>query len=354
MKKTITLFVVVLATLLSCTETNTLGDNVTLLPETIKTEAIPLKAEIIEFEEPNIYVSEYFVYNDSLLIVCNQYTGKKAVIVYKYPSLEFVADFIPFGKGPGEVGSAFYNLSNENIIVLDPNTRIHSILSIDSLLNKNYKPLFYNHVVFAKNYDEYSKDSLILANPYCFSDEKSGIRNDAERLVVIDKNNKKNQLEVYGKHKYKTSTVSSGDVLTNKDKNRIVFAESDRARLELYDYNLNLDKIIITPQETEIEYVIDSYDKMVLPSVSVIGFTNSYKDEDYFYVSYVGAEYDNQKPGSDYDTWILKFDWDGNFIESYHYNKFIIAFTVSNEKDTFYATLYDEDESYILAKLTKK
>ena len=353
MKEKLLLFLVIISILFSCKENVASDDCVVLLPETIKKGAISLKSEVIEFKESNIHASEYFVYNDSVFILCNYSTNEEALNVYSYPSLKRIADFIPFGKGPGEISSAKYFIRNESIMVFDPNVRVNSILHIDSLLNENYKPIFNNHGIYIAAYDEYSKDSLVVANPYCFEDDESGIMNEADRLVIINKNNKLNELEVYGKHEYLTQSVTLGSVLSNKTKNCIIFADHNNTKLEFYDYDLNLKKHIKILDELDIKYDISSYDRMVL-GTSVYGITNTYKEDEFFYVSYVGSKCDRLKPRSDYDTWILKFDWDGNLIKSYHYDKLIIAFTVSNVKDTFYATTYDSDDLYILVKLTKK
>ena len=349
----ISLFLVIL---ISCSSEKASSVEVVEIPESIKSDAIELSAKIVPFAEPHLYVYKYFVYNDSLLLVCNMSSSEeKAIKVYTYPELEFISDFMPFGRGPGELLSAGFSMSGGDLIVNDPNIRYNFIIPIDSLLNKDYTPLYNNHGIQAKSLAEYSKDSFVGNSPYYFNDDEKGIGNDAERLVLLSKTNKLSKEDIFGKHKYYAGNVSYGSLIANQDKKVIVYAGESFPDIEIYDYELNLKKIVRAPGEFEYSYSVEAKNNWVYLNHNIYCFSDLFYTDDYFYASYIGS-YDkgNDVPQGDYESLIFKFDWDGNLIETYKYDKRIFTFTVSTDGNTFHATVLDDEDSSILVELTAK
>ena len=338
----------------SCGDKNVSDVEIVEISESVRSEAIELREKIIPFVEPHIYGYEFFVYNDSVLLVGNRMNNEeKSLKVYTYPELKFIADFIPFGRGPGEVMSPMFSMSGDNLIMNDPNFRYNFIIPVDSLLNKDYMPPYNNHGVDCLGIAEYSKDSLIGDNPYYFKDDENGIGNDAKRLVVISKTNTLNRDVVFGKHKYYAGMISDGNIIANKDKKVIVHTGAYFPNIEMYDYDLNLTKIIKAPGEFKYNYSMVA-NNMVRLKHTVYCFSDLFYSDNYFYTSYIGSyAKGNDASQGDYETLIFKFDWDGNLVETYKYAKRIYSFSVSNDKNTFYALTLDDQEDYTLVELTK-
>ena len=354
--KKLTIILLFLVIMTSCSTEKASNVEVVEIPESIKSDAIELSAKIVPFAEPHLYVYKYFVYNDSLLLVCNMSSSEeKAIKVYTYPELEFISDFIPFGRGPGELLSAGFAVSGDKLVVDDQNVRYNFIIPIDSLLNEDYTPLYNNHGIQGSIFAEYSKDSLVGNNPNYFSDDERGIGNDAERLVLLSKTNELGQESVFGKHKYYAGNVSYGSLITNQDKKVIVYAGAYFPDIEIYDYDLNLKKIVRAPGEFKYSYSVDAKNNWIELNHTIFCFSDLFNTDDYFYASYIGSYY---KGGDvlqgNYESLIFKLDWDGNLIETYKYDKRIFTFTVSTDGNTFYATVLDDEDSSILVELTAK
>lgn len=48
---------------------------------------------------------------------------------------------------------------------------------------------------------------------------------------------------------------------------------------------------------------------------------------------------------------MFKFDWDGNFIKSYHSDKYLSSLSLSSDGKTFYGKGYDENGNVVLWRL---
>ena len=79
------------------------------------------------------------------------------------------------------------------------------------------------------------------------------------------------------------------------------------------------------------------------------GFCN---DESYVYFIYFGEYWKGGKSKiEDFKSYILKFDWEGNFVKSYVFPKYIFNLSKGKEENVFYATFQDLDGNINLARL---
>ena len=74
-------------------------------------------------------------------------------------------------------------------------------------------------------------------------------------------------------------------------------------------------------------------------------------DGDAFYISYVGDYMVNGDETKDFGSYIFKFDFDGNLLESYHSPVYIGRLSKISGKDTFYCRSIDKQGSTVLCRL---
>lgn len=53
----------------------------------------------------------------------------------------------------------------------------------------------------------------------------------------------------------------------------------------------------------------------------------------------------------DLSCYILKFDWNGNFIDCYPVNSYILSMSKGQKENVFYVTTLSEDDTPMLIKL---
>jgi hypothetical protein len=79
-------------------------------------------------------------------------------------------------------------------------------------------------------------------------------------------------------------------------------------------------------------------------------------DKDFFYLTYMGDYLDltKNKNMEDYPLWVFKFDWDGNFIDTYYLGQYVSAISLSADGKSFYATAISSEKNPFLIKFSIK
>jgi hypothetical protein len=327
------------------------------LPETVKTDAIPLNVEPMDIQEEFIYADRMMIYQDSILIVTNVENKNTvpSVQLYNLNQDKIIGGFAHYGNGPGEVLGIFTYLNGNILQINDYVKRQFAIVD----LNKH--PAVPRDVDVMKilnpfeilNYTKYDDNTMVVVNHYYFEDKKTGIDNEqSHRLYMVPlRQLTEGRITFDEEHKYDTMNVTQGALITNNDKGRIVFASFHKG-LEVYDGDLNLIKTITGPDEFDVNYSVKNYGGS--PEV-IFGkdSPNTYKQDfyatnDYFLVLYIGSPDYRAVP-----QYVFKFDWDGNFLESYRVDSRIATISVSSDGETMYAMTYDEEGLPIMVKLVK-
>ncbi|WP_298063633.1 BF3164 family lipoprotein [uncultured Rikenella sp.] len=325
------------------------------LPVDIKTNAIDLEVDTMITSEAFIHAKMYYVYKDSTLIVINQATETVPYLEVRNLTDNWkIGNYIPLGKGPGEMLRVVAYLEGNTLKVNDFVKKQIAFVNLDSLLkNPNgYQISSCNYQVLTNAINRFSDGKLLFENPYCFSDSKSGIENkNAPRLKIGD--NTTND-EDFGTYDYVTHNVSQGRLVYNQNRNRIVYASSSIPVVEIYDSTLAPLMRIVGPDSFDDQMYVIAPDGLVTykKTAPYAYLTYSY-DDDYFYLVYNGELIDfNVKQEKDLHTWIFRFDWDGNFEGSYYYPGYVNAISISGDGKSFYASARDEDNMPMLVKLS--
>ncbi len=313
------------------------------IDESIKSKAIQLKAEIVEQSMQFINAKDFFVYNDSVLIVLNKpHKSNPFVIFHNLNTNRDIAKYINLGNGPGEMLNCIAHIRNSNLYVHDFVKNILAIIDIDSVLisGETYKldPFirFSNNVgsPFVTMYDD---DTLIMLNPYCFIDKNLGIDNRQPRFIISEIG--KDSGLILNSKLYYTYNVSQGVVIPSIDRNRVVFASCFTSEIEFYDYNLNPILKVDGPVKMKPSYRCNANKDISFNKIVPYSYMSYCIDDDSIYFSYVGDYFTKEKQLHDFDSLIIEIDWSGNIGNVYHSPEYIKTISKSEKLFKFYSKI---------------
>lgn len=342
----------------SCSERKT-DDFVTVpLEEKILSDATPLKIDSVWYPADSIYSMRFYVYADTVLIVENQKAAGHFLDFYNMNNRHLIAKLLPFGEGPGELLFTQMNYDGEVMRVMDYiNRKLCNIVIADVLIKDDYTP---DLLPVSKNYIITSSpiaygDSIIYVNPYHYVNHRAKIDQQPPRLIAsaIKQPEPKMPMDF----DYMTFNVGQGYLGGNIHLGKIFFASNESSFIEFYDANLKLIKKVLGPvilPEAKLSVSTDEnnnrevcYKGMIQPE-AYRGFTSS---NDRLCFIYSGQEVPLNNP-KDFSSYVLCFDWEGNFLNCYSIPVRIYSLSVSAYPDTFYATIMDNENNPQLVKLT--
>ena len=316
----------------------------------IKENSVKLNAEIIKASYDFIYAKNFFVYEDSIMIVLNKPSNYVNFIeFYNIKMGKIINRFITRGNGPGEMLNTLAHIRKNNLYIHDFMANQIVSINIDSVLSfpdyKIEKPIRFSNNVGSPFVTFYKNDQLIMNCPFYFYDKKMGIDNNAPRFIVTDS---KEEISLsLSAHIYYTYNVSQGLIVPNQEKNRLIYASCFLPEIEVYDMELNPIKRIIGPDKLKPSYRIDG-NQIVFNKIVPYSYTGYYFDKEHLYFSYVGDYFHGDMELKDLKSWILKYDWDGNFIESFDLPEYINGLSKSVEENVFYGRGFDSDGTVVL------
>lgn len=330
------------------------------LDKKIKSDAKILHIDTISFFKDLIYARDFLVYQDSILIVRNRkYTDVYFLELYNLKQNCLLKQMFRLGNGPNELLSANFYLNKNTLTIIDVIQDKAVFVNIDSVLqNPSYKVSPIRYFPYSPIAVQYKENQLLVENPNCFKDKKLGIDYKAPRFIIHNINDIYTDKNNYPYYTWNVTT--SGQLITNYHKNRIIYGEANLPIVEIYDTNLNLLKKIQGPDNLQPNYRIISnedgpneilFKKGYIP-YSYLSFCTG---DNFFYLIYMGDYYlVGKKELEEYPLWIFQFDWDGNFKDSYSIGRFVSNISISADENSFYATAISEDKTPFLIKLSKK
>lgn len=353
-KYSIVLLGFLMCLLMSCSAERDLGA-VTQLDPSVKTGARDLRVDTVRLAQEFMYAEQYFVYRDTVLIVVNKPSEDVPFIELRsLTDNRLIGGYIRMGKGPGEMLQIFAELEGNTMKIFDLVRRQLAFIDLDAVLSdpEGYRlPPFEECRVFSYGKNRLADGRLVFENPYCFDDKKSGIRNDATRLLIGDS---KTTDEDFGEHTYHSRSISQGNLFSNYRGDRWVYAALFLPIIEIYDSVMTPLKTIQGPDDfVELKYKVSDNGEVLFNGLIPYAYISYSYDDDYFYLGYHGELIDfNVKQAKDLHTWIFRFDWDGNFVDSYYYPGYTDAISVSGDGKAIYASSRDEDNMPMLVKLS--
>ncbi len=350
MKKYVYSFIIGVVGCLICSCKHNKNDDFSL-QENIKTNAKHVKIDTIAIPEL-IYAELFLVYHDSVLIVLNKkHENGFFIEFYDLSHNKLINKFYRLGNGPNEILSAFVALNGNLLTINDYVKGQVAFLNLDSVLvNPSYISLPIRHFTSSPTVSQYYKaNQLIIENTNCFEDDELGINNNAPRFIVT---NKGSDYVEKSNFKYSTRNVASdGDIITNYALNKIIYTYMHKPIIEIYDNNLKGIKRILGPDKMLTQYrIVDN--EIIFNRRIPYTYLDFCINKDYFFVTYMGDFLVGGKNMEDYPLWIFKFDWNGNFVDSYNMGQYISSISISNDGKSFFGTGINIEKNPILLKLT--
>lgn len=333
----------------SCTA-NRNGIPITYLDDNIKDTAAVLLQESVNFNVP-ISTADLYIWNDSIAIVRNMVVSDTWFLeLYDLRDNRLLRHFLRHGNGPGEMLEINFIFNNDTIVIEDFQKDNITAIPVHKAVNDDtFKPNLRPISVWSQ-YKLPFKGKLLALNPYRFINKDYGINNDGPRFIVSDSNYVYKEKKHY---EYNTFNVSYSSFFISFANDRIVYVCKSEPVLELYDTSLNLIKEILGPEmQSRQKYKIEENGNVCFLNTIPYAYSSFCYNDDYFYVCYNGdyLSYKNDFDSSLLKSWIFKFDWDGNFIDSYYIDHYVKSMSLSNDGRYIYAFGTDREGGNVFYK----
>lgn len=189
-------------------------------------------------------------------------------------------------------------------------------------------------------------------NPYSFKDINTKYNNRAPRFILST-----NDFQYNEKHKYKYDTfnVVNGHFIINFQRGRIVYFSRNEDYFEIFNLDKKLIKKVFGPDNIKPKYF--KYDNGYSDEILYLGnipisYISSCYSNNYIYVTYCGNRLDIKKNSdlSQYPTYIFKFDWNGNIINSYYTENYIKNISIANDERYIFSWEMNKNKELKLVK----
>ena len=345
-------------TLLSCNN-NDQGYKTTKLDKEILHNSDSLVVDTILNSDNLPRAQKLFYINDSVVLIQNRkFENQYFLEFYNIRNNKIIKQIFKNGNGHDEMLSIAVNLINNKLLARDFIRNNYTIVNIDSLLtDSTYKSSFiFNEYIGISSLFLY-KDEILAVNPYTFICKEQNIVQDfGSKVVKLSELNKLCNSD----HEYNTLNVAAqGEIVTNDNEKIICYADFAQPYINIYNDKLELIKQYEGPGELPAIYTLTDQNEVIYKKRIPYAYLRSCYNDKFFYLCYMGAywESDIAKTMDSVPCYILKFDWNGNFVKSYKSNRWIYALSCNPQhlgKDTLYATINNKYGVPTLIKLYEK
>lgn len=336
-------YVLALTLFLSCSDRSSITpavESYTLGREILDTAEV-LIPETVEFDFP-IAARMVHVWRDSIAVVLNDEKGDRRLVeLYNMNSGELMRDLYSTGRGPDDMLLCYASLKGDTLQADDIMQHKIAALPLDSLLrDSSYKPVFRPYTISSQRRWPF-RGGLLGVNPYCFVDKKNGINNDGPRFILSDSNYNYEETRHYDVN---TINLTGADFFISYEQDRIFYWNLYSPEIEIYDTNLNLlRKVHGIKKDSDVKYLVANGYAYTNAKYEYT-YSSGCHDERYIYIISFGEAPHENASWADFDkNYILKFDWDGNFIDSYYVEFNISSLSVSTDGRSLYAFGTDSD-----------
>ena len=327
------------------------------LPDSIFEDALELDAEIIELSDSLYRATEFYVVRDSILVVVNDATSEVPYVEFYRMGYfdDRIAGYFLKGNGSLEMLSVNTYLSGKALDVVDLTKNVYSSIDIDAVLaDPDYfpeEPVDMPSGAYSPFITHFSSDSLILWNPDSCYDEINDIGNKGvARFGFLRQGD--NPENFFGNNRYYMFNVNQGFLIVNKTKNRIIWAPSFYQGLEIYDCKQRPLIKINAPGNMPFKYKVPYGNLVAFDSKIPFTYRNFCTESDSFFVTYVGDYMVNGDETKNFDSYIFRFDWNGNLLNVYHSPVYLGTLTRSSDGKYFYGRGLDSSGTIVLYRLS--
>ncbi len=303
-----------------------------------------------------IFVKDAYIYEDTILVMLNVPKASNFIDIVNLRTGDLLWQGVKKGRGPSEVLSAQVWFNNGELTISDIANQKFYIVQVDSVLK--YRDEFKMPEPLSLAVDgssttllcPYGKDSLVCLNNNVLVDKRFEIDNAGPRLVAG--RNGDNIRVASSRDKYDVFNVSQGSILCSKEHNSIVFCSSTRNRLEWMRYD-TLEPFLVYdgPGKEQNEYHISKDGSVSFDKTFLVAYNSVCSTSDLVFFSYTGQFYQSEVHLAKSPTFILVFNWEGEFLDSYKVDCFMKKLSVSQDGKYLYGSGYDNDGNRAIWKV---
>lgn len=273
---------------------------------------------------------DIYVLGDSLL-----FCREKASAVNRIYTIYNISDkaerkYLKYGPRDGELLSNLTFLHSDTLVTLDVVKKCVYISDLKKAVSDTGYVPYGGKIVRPPQYLLPFKGRLLCLNPECFPEGEKPFQKNGRRFYMTDSSF--NYPVV--KSRYYTMNVVTGLFDINWARNRIIFADGDINKIEVYDTDLNLLKVMRGRNRYVPRYAyfkIDSVYNFAWDEVVPQAYMCSASTEDYFYCCYLDTVLMEDSERNEFCSYILRLDWDGNILDSYKVECYVRTISVSSE-----------------------
>ena len=326
-----------LFTVTSCS--NKSNGDVVIKPS-VKENAKPLTLKEVPTGEALDFAWACYVYDDVLVVINYDNSNKHLLEFYNINTMELKKQAILRGNGPDELPLLLSSNYKDELYV-DGGSSSGKLTQFNVVEFANNKDSKLEFVDFAfDSQDKYllDNDKFLVINPFRFVNKELGIEQDENRFIILDATDRLLPNGLIG-----AFDVNTGGIMVNSKEKKICYYSHVTAEIEIYDFDLNLIKTITGPDDlrpgyTTLQNIMVNFTKTITEA-----YMDACYDDSYMYLAYNGRTIDameyiqNNGEMEKAESWVFKFDWDGNVIDVYKVSKEkeIVSLSVTKNGDLY-------------------
>lgn len=326
-----------LFTVTSCS--NKSNGDVVINPS-VKENAKPLTLKEVPTGEALEFASGCYVFDDVLVVRNYENSNKHLLEFYNINTMELKKQAILRGNGPDELPLLLSSNYKDELYVDGGSSsgKLTQFNVVEFANNKDSKLEFVDYA-FQSHQVNYllDNDKFLVVNPFRFVNKELGIEQDENRFIILDATDRLLPNELID-----ATRVNTGGIMVNSKEKKICYYSDATAEIEIYDFDLNLIKTITGPDDlrpgyTRVHNIINNTKTLTY------AYTDACYDDSYMYLAYDGRTIDamewiqNNGEMEKAESWVFKFDWDGNVIDVYKVSKEkeIVSLSVTKKGDLY-------------------
>jgi hypothetical protein len=285
-------------------------------------------SEKYNLESDNILINPAFLeLKNNFLVIASFYTDT-AIFVYSTPNLKLVNSFGRRGNGPDDFLFPSFCKTNTASLYLKGYSNPMSIKKVS--VNNSGEFL---------QEDEYKLEDYTLYNDLHLFEDSILLYKDLETnsLMKIELNGNKeiSSLEFKYDENY-PHPYSFNDGILASNGTFCVYVYTNKREIDIYDSDLKLHKKLQWNYNKSGLIVDDSQN-------SISYYLNVYAGKNRFYALYTGSSYNQKKKAPEKGYFLDVFDYEGNPIIRYEFDKVVLTYVVDEENNLLYGFDHRED-----------
>lgn len=321
-----------LFTVTSCS--NKSNGDVVIKPS-VKENAKPLTLKEVPTGEVLDFAMGCYVYDDVLVVTNYENSNKHLLEFYNINTMELKKQAILRGNGPGELLLLLSRNYKDELHVYDGSS-YGKFNVVEFANNKDSKLEFVDYALQSQQQYLLDNDKFLVVNPFRFVNKELGIEQDENRFIILDATDRLLPNELID-----ATRVNTGGIMVNSKEKKICYYSDATAEIEIYDFDLNLIKTITGPDDLRPGYT--RVHNIISTKTLTYAYTDACYDDSYMYLAYDGRTIDamewiqNNGVMEKAESWVFKFDWDGNVIDVYKVSKEkeIVSLSVTKNGDLY-------------------